>query len=362
MLSENDAILELKKVSAYAGNKMDLIQSGAGNTSAKTSDKMMYVKASGFKLRDLADGKGIACVSCPQAWQTTGEDFVEWNDKCVNSAAQLRPSIEVSMHALLGGIVMHTHPVLALGFLCAENSQRLVDEIFPGSNDVIYLPYAKPGIELGVLLRDALRKKSSGGYPVVLLENHGVVAHGATAAEAIVSHEKVLDSFRRYGGKYSTFHDFEPLNPENHINTGILNAIRAAVPEFQSMVCIRVVDGMPSKGILFPDAAVFCGGNFVELPEDDKSPVSRIDDILRKFKASWHQPPHIWKIGDYFVCAAKTLEEAGSVAEVWWAHENSDAISRRISRPRYLSVQIIHDLLNWEAERYRKNLSEGELK
>ncbi len=358
MLSEKNAIQELKKVSAYAGNRVDLVQAGGGNTSVKTSNRMMYIKASGFELKDLAGGKGIASVEQTPAMQDTFEDFSEWNKRCVNSDKKLRPSIEVSMHALLGDVVMHTHPVLALGFLCVKNSKERVDSIFRGRIDFLYVPYARPGIELGILLKETLKTAASARPPVIFLENHGIVVGGNTAKEVIKTHEKVLNILQHHDENHSRVSGFELFKPEDSIDIDLLRAIRASAPEFPSLACMRAVNGAASKGILFPDAAVYCGGDFIELDVKHKNIGPGIVTQVHKFKKIWNHPPHIWKIGDFFICAAKTISNAQSVAEAWWAHETANFIAGRLGSPRYLSLEMVHELMNWEAELYRKNLSE----
>lgn len=378
MVCDNDTMKDLIKVSAYAGDRIDLVQAGGGNTSIKTSDKMMHIKASGFKLRDLVGGEGIASVDCGPIMQKgtgidsrsfqypTSEQFKCWEQHSVNSNKSMRPSIEVSMHALLGNLVLHTHPVIAAAFLCIEDSKLLIDSLFHGRIEFLYVPYAKPGIELAILLMEALKtieKKSLARPAVIFLENHGMVVHGNVAEEVIKTHEDVLNILRSYNEEEFQFHDFELFDPERNIDPDILNAIKVSIPELPYLICIHVINstnnivGHPESGLLFPDAAVYCGAGSIELSIKARDIIATVENCVYKYRKEWGQPPRVWKTGDFFICAGKNSSDAQSVAEVWWAHETTALFASRIGSLRYLSLWRIHELLNWEAEIYRKKLS-----
>lgn len=382
MISDKVAMKDLIKVSAYAGDRIDLVQAGGGNTSIKTPDKMMHIKASGFKLRDIAGGEGIASVDCRPIMQKgtdsdsrsfqypTSEQFKCWEQRSVNSNKSMRPSIEVSMHALLGNLVLHTHPVIVAAFLCIEDSKLLIDSIFHGKIEFLYVPYAKPGMELAILLMESLKmigKKFWARPSVIFLENHGLVVHGNVAEEVITIHENVLNILRNYNEDEFKIHDFELFDPELKIAPDILNAIRAAIPELPYLTCIHVINstvnrtrnivGYSGNGLLFPDAAVYCGAGSIELSIKGRDSITTVENEVSQYREAWCQPPRIWKAGDFFICAGKNRSDAQSVAEVWWAHETAALFASRIGSLRYLPLWRVHELQNWEAEIYRKKLS-----
>ncbi len=382
MISDNDAMKDLKKISAYAGDRVDLVQAGGGNTSIKTPDKMMHIKASGFKLRDIAGGEGVASVDCRpimkndtdgdslQFQYPTPEQFMCWEQSSVNSNKSMRPSIEVSMHALLGNLVLHTHPVIAAAFLCIEDSRLLLDSIFHGKIEFLYVPYAKPGMELAILLMESLKtieKESLARPAVIFLENHGLVIHGNVAEEVITIHENVLNILRSYNEGELQVPDFELFDPEPKIAPNILNAIKAAIPELSYLTCIHAINstenrtksivGYSGNGLLFPDAAVYCGAGSIELSVENRDSIKTVEGEVSQYREAWCQPPRILKADDFFICAGKNRSDAQAVAEVWWAHEATALFAGRIGSLRYLPLWRIHELLNWEAEIYRKKLS-----
>ena len=57
---------DLIHVSNEVGKDPDLIQGGGGNTSVKTGEGRMYVKASGTALKDMCEGAGYRLVDLEQ--------------------------------------------------------------------------------------------------------------------------------------------------------------------------------------------------------------------------------------------------------------------------------------------------------
>lgn len=382
MLTREIAYNELAKISAYAGARMDFVQSGGGNASVKTTDRRMYIKASGFELRDIAGGKGIASVrykspvrrNSPGLDGTgkypTSDELIQWNHQVINSANKLRPSIEVSMHALLGTVVLHTHPIVPIAFLCIKQSKDLITSLFQGLIDFLYIPYAKPGIEIGVRLLRSLEsseRKSAAQPPVILLENHGIVVHGETADEVIEIHEAVLTAFEKYSNGKLKYQSLKYVDLETRVDEDIINRIKTSVPEFPGLVCFDtgttdaidqgIVPWPTGSNILFPDAAVFCGAYVIDLGAPGTADGSAIMHHVLEYREQWKQPPHVWKIGNLYVCAGTNISNARSIAEVCWAHETVFSLSNRLGEPRYLNPQMVDELLNWEAEVYRKTLS-----
>ena len=54
---------KLVKISQAVGNSPDLIQGGGGNTSVKLDDKLMAVKASGYRLNQITENEGFVVVN-----------------------------------------------------------------------------------------------------------------------------------------------------------------------------------------------------------------------------------------------------------------------------------------------------------
>jgi rhamnose utilization protein RhaD (predicted bifunctional aldolase and dehydrogenase) len=127
----------------------------------------------------------------------------------VDPDAPGRPSIETALHALcltLGGaaFVGHTHPTPVNAILCARDARAAFSgSIFPAESMVcgepLFVPYAPPGQPLARAMEEALRSAiDDRGEPprAVLLQNHGLVALGATPREVLDVTEMMVKTAR----------------------------------------------------------------------------------------------------------------------------------------------------------------------
>lgn len=375
MFTEEEALQELAKVSAYA-DRIDLVQGGGGNTSAKIQGGAMVTKASGFRLREVMQGRATTRVDLgilvkagtgPEYKYPTSKELEDWDRSCMISRSVLRPSIELSLHALLDAVVLHTHPVAANAFLCVEESRKYIEDLFEERMEFLLLPYAKPGIDIGIELMNNLRTRRGTPRPsprVILLENHGVVVHGKSAEEVIAVHDSVLKICSGHLPDSLGSREFRLLDPEDYVDLNILKAIRSSAPEFPHLVCIssgreKTAGQVPKKssGTLFPDVAVYCGADALEINSVDPSTFSNLVSV---YVEEYSHLPRVWRIGQVSICMGRNLSDALSVAEVWWAHEIVEFLARGLGTPRYLSPQRVRELLKWEAESYRKAVAARE--
>jgi ribulose-5-phosphate 4-epimerase/fuculose-1-phosphate aldolase len=90
--------------------------------------------------------------------------------------------------------VAHTHPISVNSILCSRlGAAPFLRHIFPEAVVVCgqapaVVPYVDPGVPLGRATREALRRyrRQHGQLPrIILLVNHGLVALGQTAREAV---------------------------------------------------------------------------------------------------------------------------------------------------------------------------------
>lgn len=371
VLTERMARQELATVSAYAAERRDFTQASGGNTSAKSSAGIMYVKASGCTLGDVASGRGVAAVEWQPLWEREEspsrglEVLREWNRSCLARAGGPRPSIEVSLHGLLGPVVLHTHPVVANALLCLDGGRAKIAEAACDLAEYLYLPYAMPGLEIGTLLWQALaeRRHAATSEPrIVFLENHGLVVHGQNAADVIELHEKVVTTLATYLPRRAVELPFRLEDVSGCVDPETVRRIREAVPERSALTCIRTVpvrqkSSGEGSGVLFPDAAVFCGPAAVTVAESGSGAAAGITGLVAGYAAAWGQAPRIWNIREVAICSGDNPTEAAAVAEVWWAHESVGRLGSEIGRLRPLPWERVIQLLNSEAEAYRWGLA-----
>jgi L-ribulose-5-phosphate 4-epimerase len=200
----NDRLDELVGMSAELGSPAhDLAILGEGNTSARTDEETFWIKASGIQLgRAGRDGfvrvrfaPILEAINGPPLDDTSLRELL----KAATAEGQRLPSIETFLHALClrqEGVqfVGHTHPSVAVGLLSSLRSRDLFagclfpDQIVVLGAALAYVPYADPGLPLALMVRQALTDffdRYRQGPKVLLMENHGVIALGATAQEVL---------------------------------------------------------------------------------------------------------------------------------------------------------------------------------
>jgi rhamnose utilization protein RhaD (predicted bifunctional aldolase and dehydrogenase) len=177
---------------------------GEGNTSAHAGDGTFWVKASGSQLA-LIDAGGFsqvrlaAILELLDAPQLSDLEVAAGLRAALVDPAARKPSVETFMHALClvegqASWVAHCHPVAANQLLCSQlGAEPFLRQIFP---DVIVVcgavpavvPYIDPGFALAQAVRAELRRYRAvyGFAPrLLLMENHGILALGQTATEAL---------------------------------------------------------------------------------------------------------------------------------------------------------------------------------
>lgn len=172
---------------------------GEGNTSAKLSPEQFAVKASGCNLAGLTEADLTLCETAAilallEKKSVPDDDL---NQALQNARVQgqgKKPSIEAMFHAwllTLPGVefVGHCHSLDANQILCSPRARDFAERrLFP--DEVVYcgpasvfVPYADPGLVLAKEIRDRTNAfiQQQGQVPkIILLQNHGLIALGAT--------------------------------------------------------------------------------------------------------------------------------------------------------------------------------------
>jgi rhamnose utilization protein RhaD (predicted bifunctional aldolase and dehydrogenase) len=203
---ENAAILEqlIWLSHAVGREERQLAILGEGNTSARCADGTFWVKASGSQLGNITQ-QGFSQVSLGAVMALMENRSMD--DQAVALALQevlvdpthRRPSVETFLHALClheAGVlwVAHTHAVSVNQILCSHHrAEPFLRHLFPDAIVVCgrhpaVVPYVDPGFTLALVVRDELRRyqDAHGHAPkLLLMVNHGLVALGQTAQEAL---------------------------------------------------------------------------------------------------------------------------------------------------------------------------------
>lgn len=350
-----DAIEELIAVSKYAGMREDLAQAGGGNNSVKQDSTRMIIKASGVQLADVSRESGYSTVNYPQIRRFMDELARGTAQGDANQALEAaliegkRPSIETFLHAIAGKVTLHTHPVSVNVLTARRDGMQTLCELFP---DALMIGYATPGLELAKRYAQAFLKKdmsSTGKFPTVFLKNHGMVVSGENAGEVIDETERITKTVEeRIGmdnGAYRTGYEIYRAFEENGLSDGkivvkaesetVLNAYRQNGCELWAYhTC--------------PDCVVFCGkAAFVyKGPQSARS--------LPDFCARYGLPVLIQAHDTLFI-RADSVRKAREIESVLAYSARVARYCRGYEMDR-LSEAEQNYLLNWDAEKYRREM------
>ncbi|WP_084344284.1 class II aldolase/adducin family protein [Microbacterium resistens] len=194
---------ELTELSRRLGDPgMDAAVLGEGNTSMRDGDAML-VKASGAVLGQAtpADfvridlGEALELVDDDRA---TGSDVDRYFDRLATTEGR-RPSVEALLHVVLydqtpARVIAHSHPAHVNALLCSAHPELLVEgALFPDQIVVLgakplLVPYVDPGLTLAREVRARLvahQRAHEAPPSTVYLQNHGMFATGANAAQVL---------------------------------------------------------------------------------------------------------------------------------------------------------------------------------
>jgi rhamnulose-1-phosphate aldolase/alcohol dehydrogenase len=181
---------------------------GGGNTSAKIREKdpltgedvdVLWVKGSGGDLGTMKlDGFSTLYMSKFRALEKfykAGTDndaiMVQLYSHCAFNLNPRAASIDTPLHGFIDRAhVDHMHPDALIAIAASSDSKKLTEEIFGG--EIGWLPWIRPGYELGLKLRELTQK-----YPKLkgaVLEAHGLFTWGDSSKAC---YETTLDIINR---------------------------------------------------------------------------------------------------------------------------------------------------------------------
>ena len=190
------------------GSDKRITNFGGGNTSAKVREKdpltgeevdVLWVKGSGGDLGTMKlDGFSTLYMSKFRALEKFYKPGTD-NDAVMvplyaHSAFNLNPraaSIDTPLHGLIDRAhVDHMHPDALIAIAASADSQTLTNQIFGG--EIGWLPWIRPGYELGLKLRELTQKNPK--LKGAVLEAHGLFTWADTSKAC---YENTLDIINR---------------------------------------------------------------------------------------------------------------------------------------------------------------------
>ncbi len=218
MTDKLQALVEMTRTIGKPEN--DYVIIGEGNTSCVIDQDSFYVKASGYQMNGISGNGFVAVHFDPMLGlldnppQTMTEQKAIMQSARVDQSTDIRPSVEVSFHAMLlheCGVqfVGHTHPTPINQIMCSTHTEdfafkrRFPDEVVLCGPESVLVPYADPGLPLALVMRDRVRAymdKNGEAPKVILMENHGVIALGDTPTEILNIMAMVVKGAKIFAG------------------------------------------------------------------------------------------------------------------------------------------------------------------
>jgi rhamnose utilization protein RhaD (predicted bifunctional aldolase and dehydrogenase) len=199
----DELVPQLIDLAAAAGDDRRMAILGEGNVSGTTGGDTFFVKASGTRLAALEPGHLVEVRSAPLL--DAIDDGSRWEDEEIERLLResrvdpdaLKPSVESLFHAWLLQLpdvrfVGHAHPVAVNQILCSPRAEEYARErLFP--DQVVYcgpesvlVPYVDPGLPLARRIAaevESVRQRTGRVPRTILIENHGLIATGASPTE-----------------------------------------------------------------------------------------------------------------------------------------------------------------------------------
>lgn len=337
----NNGIELINQFCADIGQNPLIVQGAGGNLSWKDGS-ILWVKGSGAWLRDAKKSNIFVPINLDKLNSGLSRNDYLIDPELIGSS-ELSPSIETLLHAVMPHkIVLHLHPVEVLAHAVRADFDKNLSQTFRFSIDWECIPYLKPGSELAKAAARALAKNSN--LKVLFLQNHGIVIGG----ESIESVNKILFTVNNslaVSPYYSKMHFSVPefLNVNER-----WKYIAIKDPEIQALVFDQVLfSRLQYDWCISPDHVVFLGQRAFTYDS--------IESFVKFEYASDEYPDLIFirNVGVYITAkfSIQKLLLLRCYGEIMIRQAPQQTLTK-------LSSAEVQELLGWDAEKKRVNLSQ----
>jgi rhamnose utilization protein RhaD (predicted bifunctional aldolase and dehydrogenase)/NAD(P)-dependent dehydrogenase (short-subunit alcohol dehydrogenase family) len=204
----------LRYRSNLLGEDLRITNFGGGNTSSKfelpdpltgSPQQVMAVKGSGGDLRSIrASGFALLYLDKLESLiaryrgEAHEDEMVAYYPLCAFGENRVAASIDTPLHAFLPfPHVDHLHPDWAIAIAASANGKSKLDEFNQRyGRHIVWVPWQRPGFELALMLRDAVR--SHPGCDGIVLGGHGLFTWGDTQRDCYLSSVKTIDQMGEF--------------------------------------------------------------------------------------------------------------------------------------------------------------------
>ena len=344
-------IESLIKLSKYSGMREDIIQAGGGNTSVKINDETMFIKSSGYQLSEMEENAGYSKVNYKKIvdYFKTNLEIKRSDEKNLLEDTLIegkRPSIETFLHSITEKYTLHTHPVVINVFTSRTNGMEELKSMFP---DSLIIDYQTPGIFLAKKFFDKFSKSDNPQKTnIVFLKNHGLIVSGKNVDEVIELHEnilKILEDRLKINMQAYRNSTYLYKKLENFIENNIVYLCENS--RIKSFIENNNIDKV--NYCFSPDSLIYCNKKILVLNKNDD-----VLEVTKKHILEYGNANVIFFENKFYIIApnikkAKEIESVLSFnLQVLELNKNDEM--------DFLTEEEQNFLLNWDSEKYRKNL------
>ena len=359
-------------ISRHYGSDPAYVIAGGGNTSFK-DEKRIWIKASGIPLAGITEN-GFVCLSRQKLGEIEKKSYPQdpvlreervKNDvqKAIISPKDLRPSVETSLHNLIGhAYVVHTHPTLINAVLCANDTQNVLEELF--GSEALFVEYTDPGFILFRKLQAEIRtyRLRFGVEPrIIFLQNHGIFV-GAESTR------KVKEIYRSIVSRIAAGKDLETPSGTMEAHHSELAAVvsdhcasrNLLSKAFRSPLSDHFSSGRDQyqkvSRPFTPDNIVYCKSRYLFLEEGVKR--TEAEKKIGEFeKASGYYPKVIVEEKGGLIIVEESEKSIQTVLEVFTDMMKISLLSEQFGGPHFMNEKQISFIDNWEVEHYRRSVA-----
>ena len=204
----------LRYRSNLLGSDLRITNFGGGNTSSKITDAdpldasskaVLWIKGSGGDIGSI-QRQGFATLYLDKLLSLTNryrgveleDEMVEMYPLCAFGNNSVAASIDTPLHGFLPHEhVDHLHPDWGIALAAAANGREKMEEFNRTfSHKLIWLPWQRPGFELAMMLREAV--KQTPDCDGIVLGGHGLFTWGRTQRECYLSTLTTIDQIGQF--------------------------------------------------------------------------------------------------------------------------------------------------------------------
>jgi rhamnose utilization protein RhaD (predicted bifunctional aldolase and dehydrogenase) len=337
---EDERVTSVINYCDQIGQDSLLVQGAGGNVSWKDGDTL-WVKASGTWLA-AASKEIFVPVDLQQLRVAIDGGHFDVKPKALDGGS-LKPSIETLLHALMPQkVVVHLHAIEVLAYLVRENCEELFQALLTNCPRWVMVDYYKPGAELASAVNSATAQDSA--IKIVFLRNHGVVIGGDDVEEINHTLTLLISQLSAHVGEST-------LDTPSEIPTAV-PGLERYVPVVDRVLHQLALDpklfaALGPTWALYPDHVVFLGAQAHTYPS--------FEVLSQVIQERGSEPELVFVQGrGVYVKADFTKAKYAQLLCYYEVirRQPEEAKIRALSEPQ------VFELLHWDAELYRIQVSQ----